>query len=141
MVAGLTGSKSTFATGIFQRGRIQYQRSTKVVPNPDPGEGTRLQDAGMRVKALSRWNNYYVAGIQRIMKDFGADGVYLDEIAYDRITMLRARKVLGDAGRIDHHADHGFVSSSPVMNYMELYPFINRLWYESNAARLCRDTL
>ena len=43
--------------------------------------------------------------------------------------MLRARKVLGDKGKIDHHADHGFVSSSPVMNYMELYPFINRLWY------------
>jgi hypothetical protein len=38
------------------------------------------------------------------------------------------RKVLGDQGRIDHHADHGFVSSSPVINYMELYPFINRLW-------------
>ena len=43
--------------------------------------------------------------------------------------MLRARKMLGDLGMVDHHADHGFVSSSPVMNYMELYPFINRLWY------------
>lgn len=43
--------------------------------------------------------------------------------------MLRARNVLGDSGVIDHHADHGFVSHSPVINYMELYPFINRLWY------------
>jgi hypothetical protein len=139
---------------------------TATVPNPDPLEGSRLQDAGMRVKALSRWNNYYIAGLRQIMRDYGADGIYLgkirfialsrvesrrlrlssnmqcyrkdlmmlllfatDEIAYDRTTMLRARKVLGDRGRIDHHADHGFVSQSPVINYMELYPFINRLWY------------
>jgi hypothetical protein len=93
----------------------------KAVPNPDPLEGVFLQDAGMRVKALSRWNNYYVAGLRQIMRDYGADGIYLDEIAYDRTTMLRARKVLGDRGRIDHHADHGFVSQSPVINYMELY--------------------
>lgn len=31
---------------------------TAAVPNPDPLEGPYLQDAGMRVKALSRWNNY-----------------------------------------------------------------------------------
>ena len=36
--------------------------------------------------------------------------------------------MLGDSATIDHHADHGFVSTSPAMNYMELYPFINRLW-------------
>ena len=92
------------------------------VPNPDPLEGPFLQDAGMRVRALSRWNNYYIAGLRQIMRDYGADGIYLDEIAYDRTTMLRARKVLGNQGKIDHHADHGFVSHSPVINYMELYP-------------------
>ena len=58
--------------------------------------------------------------------------IYLDEIAYDRITMLRSRKMLGDSATIDHHADHGFVSASPAMNYMELYPFINRLWCKSH---------
>ena len=74
---------------------------TSTVPNPDPLEGLRLQDAGMRVKALSRWNNYYVAGmdlapwlivccwhdahtgvaqlgLRQIMRDYGADGIYLD---------------------------------------------------------------
>ena len=68
------------------------------VPNPDPTEGIRLQDAGVRVKALSRWNNYYVAGLKQIMRDYSCDGIYLDEIAYDRVTMLRARKVLGNEG-------------------------------------------
>ena len=99
------------------------------VPNPDPSEGARIQDVGMRVVALSRWNNYYIEGIGQIQRDYGANGIYLDEIAYDRTTMLRARKVLGSKGRIDHHADCGFVSSSPALNYMELMPFIDRLWY------------
>lgn len=52
------------------------------VPNPDPAEGNFLQDAGMRVVALSRWNNYYVAGLAQIQRDYAADGIYLDEIAY-----------------------------------------------------------
>ena len=98
------------------------------VPNPDLSEGARLQDAGVRVKALSRWNNYYVSGLRQIMRDYGCDGVYLDEIAYDRVTMLRARKVLGDSGTIDHHSDCGGFTKSPAINYMELYPFITRLW-------------
>ena len=99
------------------------------VPNPDPAEGPYLQDAGMRVVALSRWNNYYIAGLRQVMRDYGADGIYLDEIAYDRTTMLRARKVLGDGGKIDHHAHIAAFAASSAMNYMELYPFINRLWY------------
>jgi hypothetical protein len=53
----------------------------------------------------------------------------LDEIAYDRVTMLRTRKMLGNSGVIDHHSDCGGFTRSPAMNYMELYPFINRLWY------------
>ncbi len=52
------------------------------VPDPDPSEGPLfLQDVGMRVVALSRWNNYYVAGLAQIKRDYGADGIYLDEIA------------------------------------------------------------
>jgi len=89
-----------------------------------------LQDAAIRVRALSRWNNYYVAGIKQMMRDFGADGVYLDEIAYDRQTMMRVRSVLGDGGVIDHHANSaGDSGGSPSTNYMELFPFIDRLWY------------
>ena len=100
------------------------------VPNPDPAEKDFLQDAGVKVTALSRWNNYYVAGIAQMLKDYGANGVYLDEIAYDRITMLRVRNVLGAEGVIDHHANqHGDSGGSPATNYMELFPFIDRLWY------------
>ena len=64
--------------------------------------------------------------------------MYADEIAYDRVTMLRARKVLGDSGMIDHHSDCGGFTKSPATNYMELYPFINRLWYgEGEKVHIC----
>lgn len=43
--------------------------------------------------------------------------------------MLRARKVLGNRGTIDHHSDCGGFTTSPTTNYMELYPFIDRLWW------------
>ena len=55
--------------------------------------------------------------------------MYLDEIAYDRITMLRAKKVLGTTRLIDHHSDQGGFTPSPSSNYLELYPFIDSLWY------------
>ena len=56
--------------------------------------------------------------------------VQLDEIAYDRQTMMRARKLL-DArdGVIDHHSDSGAFCTSPAMIYAEHYPFIDKLWY------------
>jgi hypothetical protein len=95
-----------------------------------PGGNGFVLDAAMRVVALSRWNNFYVEGIQQMMRDFGLDGVYLDEIAYDRITMMRMKKLLdGRDGVIDHHADAGFVSVSPAMVYLEHYPFLSKLWY------------
>ena len=46
---------------------------------------------------------------------------------------VHAHKVLGDGGMIDHHSDCGGFTKSPATNYMELYPFINRLWYGEGA--------
>ena len=86
------------------------------------------QDAAIKVKALSRWNNYYVEGLRQMRTDFNFDGLYLDEIAYDRVTMRRSKHVLGPTGLIDHHSDQGGFTLSPAMNYLELYPFIDSLW-------------
>jgi len=90
---------------------------------------SQQEDHAVKVKALSRWNNYYVQGNLQMQKDFNFDGVYLDEIAYDRITMLRTKAVLGEKGLIDHHCDIGAFCTSCAANYMELYPFIDSLWY------------
>ena len=92
--------------------------------------GPFVLDAAMRVVALSRWNNFYVEGIQQMMRDFNLDGIYLDEIAYDRVTMMRMKKLLDQRdGVIDHHSDSGAFCVSPVMIYAEHYPFISKLWY------------
>ena len=53
-----------------------------------------------------------------------------DEIAYDRVTIMRTKSVLGDSKLIDHHCDIGDMGgNSCAANYMEMYPFIDTLWY------------
>ena len=90
----------------------------------------------MRVVALSRWNNYYVEGIQQMMRDFGLDGIYLDEIAYDRVTMKRMKKLLDQRGGvIDHHSDSGAFCVSPAMSYCEHDAYLDKLWYGESAPR------
>ena len=43
--------------------------------------------------------------------------------------MLRTKAVLGEKGLIDHRCDIGAFTTSCAANYMELYPFIDSLWY------------
>lgn len=90
---------------------------------------TNEADAAVKVRGLSRWNNYYVEGLRWLGEKLGTDGIYLDEIAYDRVTMLRARRVLGVSGLIGHHSDSAHYATSSALNYLELYPFIDSLWY------------
>ncbi|MDD2601213.1 MAG: DUF6067 family protein [Kiritimatiellae bacterium] len=85
----------------------------------------------------SRWNNFYLAGLEYLIQKVGIDGVYIDDTALDRLSMQRARRILdadGNAGRrIDMHSwNHfnemaGFASSSVL--FMELYPYYDRLWH------------
>jgi hypothetical protein len=60
------------------------------IPSPDPKEGPFLQDAGMRVVALSRWNNYYIAGLNQIKRDYGADGMCAS-LALSRLQLTTQR--------------------------------------------------
>jgi len=67
----------------------------------------------------------------------GVDGIYLDDVAFDRNTMQRIRRVLVDHGtpgeRIDLHSatqynkNDGFASSANL--YLEHFPYIDRLWF------------
>jgi len=57
-----------------------------------------------------------------MQRDFNFDGIYLDEIAYDRVTIMRTKAVLGDTKLIDHHCDIGDMGgNSCAANYMEMY--------------------
>ena len=85
---------------------------------------------------MSRWHNYYLEGLNWLVQNIGIDGLYIDDVAYDRTTMKRVRKIL-DRGRkgalIDLHSANqfnprdGFTNSANL--YLEHFPYINRLWF------------
>jgi hypothetical protein len=83
-----------------------------------------------------RWHNYYVEGMNWLVRNVGIDGIYLDDVAFDRITMKRIKRVLtqdGHPGIIDLHSANqynprdGFNNSANL--YMEHFPYLNRLWF------------
>ena len=53
-----------------------------------------LKDAAVINSGVSRWHNYYVEGLNWLAKNVGIDGLYIDDVAFDRTTMKRVRKVL-----------------------------------------------
>jgi hypothetical protein len=95
-----------------------------------------LKDAAVINSGMSRWHNYYIEGLDWVARNAGIDGLYLDDVAFDRTTMKRVRKVL-DRSRpgalIDLHSANqynvrdGFASSANL--YLEHFPFLNRLWF------------
>jgi hypothetical protein len=95
-----------------------------------------LRDAAVVTTGISRWHNFYVEGLRWLVENVGIDGLYLDDVAFDRTTMKRVRKVLlrGNPGAmIDLHSANqfdprdGFASSANL--YLEHFPYIDRLWF------------
>jgi len=95
-----------------------------------------LKDAAVINSGMSRWHNYYVEGMNWLVKNVGIDGIYLDDVAFDRTTMKRIRRVLASdrgPGIIDLHSANqfnkrdGFTNSANL--YMEHFPYLNRLWF------------
>ncbi|MBS0664416.1 MAG: hypothetical protein JSR48_14215 [Verrucomicrobia bacterium] len=93
-------------------------------------------DAAIATTGLSRWHNYYLEGINWLIRHTGADGIYLDGIGYDREIMKRVRKVMQRAKPgtlIDFHSGNNFQPEyglgSCANQYMELFPYIDSLWF------------
>jgi hypothetical protein len=95
------------------------------------------RDVAMVTSGISRWHNFYVEGMRWLTEHAGVDGIYLDDVAFDRNTMIRIRRVLTEHGtpgeRIDLHSanqfdkNDGFASSANL--YLEHFPYIDRLWF------------
>ncbi|HQR66486.1 MAG TPA: DUF6067 family protein, partial [Thermoanaerobaculia bacterium] len=95
-----------------------------------------LKDAAVVNSGVSRWHNFYVEGLDWLARNVGIDGLYIDDVAFDRLTMKRVRKVL-DRRRpnalIDLHSANqynvrdGFASSANL--YLEHFPYLDRLWF------------
>jgi hypothetical protein len=95
-----------------------------------------LKDAALINSGVSRWHNYYVEGLDWLVRNVGIDGLYIDDVAFDRTTMKRVRKTLDrhrPAALIDLHSANqynprdGFASSANL--YLEHFPYIDRLWF------------
>jgi hypothetical protein len=94
------------------------------------------KDAALINSGMSRWHNYYVEGMNWLVQNVGIDGIYLDDVAFDRITMKRVKRVLtqnGHPGIIDLHSANQYNKSDGFNNsanlYMEHFPYLNRLWF------------
>ncbi len=93
-------------------------------------------DMSIRTQGLSRWHNYYIEGLNYLIKNIGIRGLYLDGAGYDREIMKRMRKTMdraADSCLIDFHSGNAFHPAyglnSPANNYMELLPYINSVWF------------
>ena len=95
-----------------------------------------VEDCSLILGGMSRWQNHYLEGLDWLAHNVGIDGLYLDDVAFDRQTMKRIRRILS-ARRPDpiidlHSANQynerdGFASSANL--YMEHLPYIDRLWF------------
>ena len=95
-----------------------------------------IKDAAIINSGMSRWHNYYVEGMNWLTQNVGVDGIYLDDVAFDRVTMKRIKRVLtrdGHPGIIDLHSANQYNKSDGFNNsanlYMEHFPYLNRLWF------------
>lgn len=95
-----------------------------------------LKDAAIVNSGMNRWHNYYVEGMNWLVQNVGIDGIYLDDVAFDRVTMKRIKRLLtqdGHPGILDLHSanqynkNDGFNNSANL--YMEHFPYLNKLWF------------
>lgn len=104
-------------------------------------------DVAIVTTGTSRWHNYYLEGLDWLARNVGIDGLYIDDVAYDRTVMQRVRKILdrrlpsvghatcptdGRGSLIDLHSWNHFnqrAGFACCLNlYMENLPYIDRVW-------------
>lgn len=100
-------------------------------------------EASVVAAPMSRYNNYFLEGLDWLLKHTGMDGLYFDDVAFDRSVMKRVRKLLDrDHPRctIDLHSwnyfenntvdDSSLAGHANSMNlYIDNFAFIDRIWF------------
>lgn len=89
-------------------------------------------DASIRTSpGNSRWFNYYIQGLAWLVKNADIDGLYLDDVSYDRHILKRMKKAMESEKEgciLDLHSCRA-TSACPVYQYAEFYPYIDKLWF------------
>lgn len=96
-----------------------------------PLKDQQTSDAALVLNSFSRWINYYLEGLRWMFENYEIDGIYLDDVSFDREVMKRMRKIIAKyrpSALIDLHSNTWY-SVGPANQYTDFFPYIDRLWF------------
>lgn len=88
-------------------------------------------DAALVVNGFSRWINYYLEGLKWMLENYQIDGIYMDDVSFNRTVLKRMRKIMDSirpGALIDLHSNTGY-SVGPENQYADFMPYIDRTWF------------
>ena len=88
-------------------------------------------DAALVLNGFSRWINYYLEGLRWMFENYDLDGIYMDDVSFDRPVMKRMRKIMNQyhpGALIDLHSNTWY-SVGPANQYTGFFPYVDRLWF------------
>ncbi len=91
----------------------------------------QMADAALVLNGFSRWINYYLEGLRWMLENYKIDGIYMDDVSFDRTVMKRIRKILKEyrsGALIDLHSNTAY-SIGPANQYTGFFPYVDRLWF------------
>lgn len=99
--------------------------------NLTESRGITADAALLTAEGDTRWYNYYVEGLRWLVKNDNIDGLYLDDVSFDRRILQRMRRAMESIKLgclIDLHSNTGF-SHGPANQYMEFFPYVDKIWF------------
>lgn len=93
--------------------------------------GITADAAILTAEGDSRWYNYYIEGLAWMVRNMDIDGIYLDDVSFDRRILKRMRRAMESVKPgclIDLHSNTGF-SKGPAIQYTEFFPYVDKLWF------------
>ena len=91
-------------------------------------------DASVAMASFSRWINYYLEGLRWMFENYKLDGIYMDDVSFDRPVMKRIRKIIEQYrpnAVIDLHSNTAYAILS-ANQYTGFFPYVDRLWFGEN---------
>ena len=91
-------------------------------------------DAALVLSGFSRWINYYLEGLRWMFENYQLDGIYMDDVSFDRPVMKRMRKIIEryrPNAIIDLHSNTAYAILS-ANQYTGFFPYVDRLWFGEN---------
>ncbi len=113
---------------------LQEHYISGYTPNMYTPLANGIYDAAVITSPNSRYDNYYVEGVNWLVQHDHIDGLYLDDTSLDRQTIKRARYILKQANpgsRIDLHSCT-CLAREPMNQYLDCLPYLDRLWFGEN---------